>query len=76
MKKTFVLAALFVLGVCAFGQPKAPDERPFAPAFTGTTLDGKTIDFAELRGKVVVLNLWFINCPNCMRRDQDFKSDR
>jgi peroxiredoxin len=29
-------------------------------------MDGRQIDTAALRGKVVVLNLWFVNCPNCV----------
>lgn len=29
-------------------------------------MQGNKIDTRELRGKVVVLNLWFINCPNCI----------
>jgi thiol-disulfide isomerase/thioredoxin len=29
-------------------------------------MDGSMMDSAMLRGKVVVLNLWFINCPNCI----------
>ncbi len=29
-------------------------------------MDGTTVDMDKLRGKVVVLNLWFINCPNCL----------
>jgi thiol-disulfide isomerase/thioredoxin len=28
-------------------------------------LDGKTLRLSELRGKVVVLNFWFIGCPTC-----------
>jgi peroxiredoxin len=66
MKKLFILGALFVLSFSAFGQQNKRDEKPLAPAFKGITLDGKTVDFADLRGKVVVLNLWFINCPNCI----------
>lgn len=29
-------------------------------------MDGSKVDTHALRGKVVVLNLWFINCPNCL----------
>lgn len=28
---------------------------------------GSAIDFAALKGKVVVLNFWFINCPPCKK---------
>lgn len=35
------------------------------PSFAAITMDGSKLDTAMLKGKVVVLNLWFINCPNC-----------
>lgn len=37
-----------------------------APDFTATTLEGDTIELHELRGKIVVLNFWFIACPPCI----------
>lgn len=36
-----------------------------AGRFTIRTLDGKTLDSSDLKGKVVVLNFWFIGCPAC-----------
>ncbi len=36
-----------------------------APTFSVTTLAGKPYDLAALRGKVVVLNFWFIGCAPC-----------
>ena len=64
MKKLFIPFLLFVFAFSAFGQKK--DEKPLAPTFTTTTIDGKTVNTADLKGKVIVLNLWFINCPNCI----------
>jgi peroxiredoxin len=37
------------------------------PDFSVTSIDGKTFDTQALRGKVVVLNLWFVNCPFCVQ---------
>lgn len=41
-------------------------KRP-APNFRATSLDGKSFELSQLRGKIVVLNLWFIACGPCRR---------
>jgi peroxiredoxin len=37
-----------------------------APAFTATTINGKTYSLADLKGKVVVINFWSTRCINCV----------
>ncbi len=58
-----ILALLFtaILALSVSGQID-----PSRPTFVEHTMDGSKIDIEKLRGKVVVLNLWFINCPNCL----------
>lgn len=67
MKNLFVFAALLVFAFTAHAQQIKTDTKSLAPTFTGVTLDGKTIDSAALKGKILVLNLWFVNCPNCIQ---------
>jgi len=48
-----------------------PYKKWDAPAFSVTTLDGKEFDLSSLRGKVVVLNFWFIACSPCVAEIPD-----
>lgn len=61
MKTVFAVlfAALLAISVSAQADPSKP-------TFVEHTMDGTRVDIEKLRGKVVVLNLWFINCPNCL----------
>lgn len=52
-------------GTVEFRLQKIPQEGSKAPEFSLKTTDGKTISSADLSGKVVVLNFWFIGCPVC-----------
>jgi thiol-disulfide isomerase/thioredoxin len=42
-----------------------PSAREPAPELAGTTLDGEQLDLSELRGDVVVLNVWGSWCADC-----------
>ena len=53
-------------GTVEFRLQKVPQEGMKAPNFSVKTLDGKGITLADLIGKVVVLNFWFIGCPACL----------
>ncbi len=43
----------------------SPREGFLAPDFTLDTLDGSQITLSDLRGKVVIVNLWTSWCPPC-----------
>ncbi len=42
-------------------------ENPKAPVFAAKDLDGRRVDLAALRGKIVVLNFFDQECPHCRR---------
>lgn len=63
--RTLILIA--VLAVSAFGQASTGAQLGSRVSFTASSMDGTTVDTASLQGKVVAVNLWFINCPNCVQ---------
>ena len=66
MRVIFNLIFCFVFALSIAAQQKKADAPPLAPVFNVSSIDGKTFDSEKLKGKIVVLNLWFINCPNCV----------
>lgn len=45
----------------------AVKDRTAAGEVTGTTLEGKALDLASYKGRVVVLNVWGAWCPPCRK---------
>lgn len=43
----------------------SPREGFLAPEFTLATLDGTKVTLSDLRGKIVLINLWATWCPPC-----------
>ena len=70
MKKAILL--LFVLLLQVITPAQTEDKAAYTkvgqevPAFSVQTLDGKTIDIAQLKGKVVLINFFATWCPPCM----------
>jgi peroxiredoxin len=62
MKNFYVLLAVLVFSFSISAQ----NQIGAAPSFAAIDMAGQKVDTTELKGKVVVLNLWFINCPNCV----------
>jgi peroxiredoxin len=47
------------------GKIPAPQAGFLAPDFSLTTLDGQTLTLSDLRGQVVLVNIWATWCPPC-----------
>jgi len=63
-----VAVILALLGLMAWGLKQAatgPLEAGMAPDFTLNTFEGETIRLSDLRGQVVVINIWASWCASC-----------
>lgn len=58
----FLLALAIALAPPASAQP----ERKLAPPYEATTFDGAPVALEELRGQVVMLNIWATWCTACL----------
>lgn len=43
------------------------NNKSTAPNVTFTTIEGKKIAMADLKGKVVLVNFWATDCPGCIK---------
>jgi thiol-disulfide isomerase/thioredoxin len=48
-------------------------ERGAPVAISGTTIEGRRLDLATMRGKVIVLNVWGSWCPPCRKEAPDLQ---
>ena len=59
-----ILALLVFLGFSLSNKTQAP-------TITFTTIEGKKISMADLKGKVVLVNFWATDCPGCIKEMPD-----
>jgi peroxiredoxin len=64
MRKIYLVLLVSFWAVAVSAQTKVAAVQK-QPDFTASNMKGKVITLSELRGKIVVLNLWFINCLDC-----------
>lgn len=62
-KYFFPIGILLLLGILFF----TLNNKPKAPDVTFTTIEGKKIAMADLKGKMVLVNFWATDCPGCIK---------
>lgn len=68
-KPAFLAAAVVALAVAVTGWMAL--SRDEAPAVGYVLLDGRKENFADLRGKVVLVNFWATSCVTCVKEMPD-----
>jgi len=61
-----IVGGLFFFGQNSGQRTKLVKEGDQAPSFRLTSLDGRSVDLASFRGKVVMVHFWATWCPPCV----------
>jgi peroxiredoxin len=61
-------------GTVEFRLGAVRQEGKTAPVFEVPVLDGEPLTAEKLKGKVLVLNFWFIGCPGCLAEMPDLNA--
>ena len=70
-----MLSVMLVLGLQLFRQNQThPTPGEMAPNFILNTYAGETYELADLRGTIVVLNIWANWCPPCHAEAEDLQA--
>jgi DsbE subfamily thiol:disulfide oxidoreductase len=62
-----VVCGVAALGAWIAGRAPGPPRTRVAPSFVLPDLQGKVVKMDDLRGKVVLVNLWTTWCPPCVQ---------
>lgn len=69
MRRNLLIVVVLALVAIAVGYLMR--DRTPAPPITLTTLNGKPLSLASLKGKVVIVNFWATSCPGCIAEMPD-----
>ena len=75
MKRALVMLATMALaGACGEAPGREGDAEQQVPTLQAVTLDGDSVSLAELRGEVVLLNVWATWCVPCRKEVPELES--
>ncbi len=73
-KRLAVLGLLALVSACDGQETIASDASKAAPELAVLDMDSKAVKLADLKGKVVLINFWLVECGPCLVEMPEFES--
>ena len=61
-----IVFLILAFNLVLFGQNEKESKNKIADNYSANFLDGTAFELKDFKGKIIVINLWYVGCPPCV----------